>query len=68
MTQTQHDESQSNVLKGLIGQVHADAFEYTGRADDVQNLERWLAKGNHSTAEFVAKQIIERQQNLRQGL
>ena len=65
VTQKQDDKSQSHILKGLIGQVHADSFEYAGRANDVQNLERWLAKGDHSTAEFVAKQIIERQQQFR---
>jgi acylphosphatase len=55
-------------LQQLVDQVQAEAFEYPGRDDDMHSLERWLAKGDHSTAEFKAREIIEQQQNLRRGI
>jgi len=55
-------------LQQLVFQVQAEAFEYPGRDDDMHSLERWLAKGDHSTAEFKAREIIEQQQNLRRGI
>ena len=65
MTQTQNDNPRSDVLKRLVAQVHAEAIEYAGRAGDVHSLEEWVAKGDHSTAEFKAGQIIERQRQFR---
>jgi len=52
-------------LQLLIDQANAEMIEYSGRADDVQQLQDWLAKGDHDMAEFKAKQIVERQRNIR---
>ena len=52
-------------LQALINQVNAERIGYNGREDDAESLADWLAKGDHSMAEFLAKQMIERQQQFR---
>ena len=52
-------------LKHLVDRVRAEAAEYADRADDMSQLEGWIAKADHRMAIYVAKQIIERQQNIR---
>jgi len=52
-------------IKQLINQVEAEAIDYAGRAGDVHSLEEWIAKGDHSQAEYKARQIITRQQQFR---
>ncbi|MEE4677649.1 hypothetical protein V2K57_25425 [Pseudomonas alliivorans] len=52
-------------LQALIDQVDAEQIDYRGRDDDAEQLENYLAAGNHSMAEFVAGQMVEQQLNLR---
>jgi hypothetical protein len=52
-------------LQHLVDRVRAEAAEYAGRADDVSQLGDWIAKADHRMAIYMAKQIIERQQNIR---
>ena len=52
-------------LQQLVDRVHAEATEYADRADDVKQLNDWIAKADHRMAIYVAKQVIERQQNIR---
>ncbi|WMJ00161.1 hypothetical protein RBU55_00995 [Pseudomonas chlororaphis subsp. aurantiaca] len=54
-------------LQALINQVYSEQIAYLGREDDAKQLENYLAQGNHSTAKFVAGQMIERQQQYRRA-
>ncbi|MEE5086877.1 hypothetical protein V2J74_19175, partial [Pseudomonas alliivorans] len=49
-------------LQVLIDQVNGEQIDYRGREDDAEQLQNYLAAGNHSMAEFVAGQMIEHQQ------
>lgn len=54
-------------LQNLIDQINQGAIEYRGRDGDVRQVEGYVAGGNHGMAEFVASQMIERQQKFRQA-
>ncbi|WP_338524285.1 hypothetical protein NUH87_00895 [Pseudomonas batumici] len=51
-------------LQALIDQVNAERIDYSGRDSDAEQLEGYLAKGDHNLAKFIAEQMIERQRNL----
>ncbi|AWL03102.1 hypothetical protein DIR46_00585 [Massilia oculi] len=55
-------------LQKMIDQVNAEAINYKGRDSDAKQLAGYLDGGNHGMAEFVASQMIERQQNIRSQL
>ena len=54
-------------LQRLIDQVNAEAIDYKDRASNARQLAGYLAGGDHGMAEFMAKQMIERQQQFRQS-
>lgn len=54
----------SQHLQALIDQANAEQIGYRDRESDVAQLNDYLANSDHSMAEFVAKQIIERQRNI----
>jgi hypothetical protein len=53
-------------LQRTINDVDSEAIAYLGREKDVKLLERYLASGDHRTAEYLAKQMIEYQCQYRQ--
>lgn len=55
----------SDVVKRLVDQEHLDAIEYVDLVGNSRILEEWIARRYHGKAEVNAKQIIERQRQLR---
>lgn len=52
-------------LLPLVDRVNTEAAEYAHRADDVRQLEEWIAKGDHRMGIYQAKQVVERKANIR---
>jgi mRNA-degrading endonuclease HigB of HigAB toxin-antitoxin module len=49
----------------LLKQIDQEAEEYPNRRSDLKSLDNWLQNGNFDMARHTAKNIIQRQQQLR---